>query len=195
MGAGKQLPGYETFVAVPAFEDNGVIKIIGDTVLEFSDSAFAANPTGLKAILNKWANVVTPGQAGGNISRALRDDVNLNPSDSDTDDERDVTQKGQASNLTTENFEFSSNGFVDEDSTAAGVFNTYRLLFAAPDLPYVMFKRVGPNWDVDFATGDTIDGYYAWTDNPVYAYPDSANMTIGAAFVPKNSMVIEHTIG
>jgi hypothetical protein len=195
MASGKQLPGYETYVSVPAFEDNGVVKIIGDTVLEFSEAAFAANPTQLKAILNKWANVLTPGQAGGNISRALRDDVTLNPTESDTDDERDVTQKGQAANMTTENFEFQANTFVDEDRNAAGVFNMARLLFAAPDLPHVHFRRIGPDWDVDFATGDTIDAFYAWTDNPIVAYPDSANMTIGQTFVPKNSMVLEHVIG
>jgi hypothetical protein len=163
----KVLPGNETVLLTPAVEVNGVPHLIGDTLVPYNAPTIA--------VLNTC-----------NISCAVRDDMNLGLTDSDTDSDRTICSTGQTEEPTFYNFDAELTGFVDEDLTGDGVYNLFRDLTRAPDIPYIIVHRIGKAPDAAFAIGDEVDLYYAWTDNPVMGYGDGNNQTITQNFVPKN---------
>jgi hypothetical protein len=178
----KLLPGNETVLLVPAVEVNGVPHLIGDTLVPIEA------PT--SAVLNEWIVVTVPSHAnagaGGNVSCAIRDDMNLGLTDSDTDSDRTICSVGQSEDPTFYNFDAELTGFVDADVDGDGVYNLFRDLTRAPDIPYVISHRIGYGQTVAAASGQEWDFYYAWTDNPVIGYGDGNNQTTTQNFVPKN---------
>jgi hypothetical protein len=178
----KVLPGNETVLLTPAVEVNGVPHLIGDTLVPYNAPTIA--------VLNTWQAITKPSDTGagggGNISCAVRDDMNLGLTDSDTDSDRTICSTGQTEEPTFYNFDAELTGFVDEDLTGDGVYNLFRDLTRAPDIPYIIVHRIGKAPDAAFAIGDEVDLYYAWTDNPVMGYGDGNNQTITQNFVPKN---------
>lgn len=184
----KLLPGNETIVLIPATEINGVPQLIGDTIVPLDV------PT--SAVINKWLhNVSTSGLAnGGNVSCAVKDDAKLEQTTSDTDKDRTICSVGQSETPTFYNFDAQLNGFRDLDQDATGLFNLFRDLVRAPDIPYVLAHRIGYKSTVDAAVGQDWSFYYAWTDNPIPGYADGANQTIGQTFVAKNLVNIRHTL-
>lgn len=186
--AGKLLAANEAVVLIPAYELNGVPQLIGDTVVPMSA------PT--SAVINKWLNNYSTSTLsnGGNISQAIKDDIKLGQTASDTDKDRAITSFGKAEAPTFYNFQAQLNGFVDADQDATGVFNLFRDLTFAPDAPYVIAQRLGYKYNAAAASGQIWNFFYGWTDYAIWAYADDANMTIGEAFVPKNLVNLRYTL-
>ena len=184
----KLLEANECIVLIPATEILGVPQLIGDTLVPLDA------PT--VAVIEKWRNnSSTAGLAnGGNVSLAIKDDVKLEQTASDTDKDRTICSTGQSETPTFYNFDAQMNGFVDEDKAATGVFNLFRDLTFAPDVPYIIAQRVGYKQDVATAIGQEWDFYYAWTDNPVWGYADNTNMTIGETFISKNLLSVRYIL-
>jgi len=184
----KLLAANETIVLIPAFEVGGVPYLIGDTTVPMSA------PT--SAVINKWLNNRNTAtlSSGGNISQAIKDDLKLGQTASDTDKDRTITSFGDAETPTFYNFQAALNGFYDADKSATGVFNLFRDLTFAPDVPYVIAHRIGYPETTDAASGQEWNFYYAWTDLPVIAYADGANLTNGQTFLPKNLVNLRYAL-
>lgn len=144
------------------------------TIYAFAPEAFAdpANPT--VAELN--------GPLGYNISCAITDDYTLNMAESDTDDSRSICDIGTVATPTFQNYEASLDGFRDEDVTAAGVYNLFRDLFRAEDVPFILLKRIGKSNNEAFAAGDIVSLYEVNTDIPVDVVEDGSPILFGARF-------------
>ena len=185
----KLLAAKETVVLIPAYELDGVPQLIGDTIDPMSA------PT--SAVINKWLdNYSTETLSnGGNISQAIKDDIKLSQTASDTDKDRAITSFGNAESPTLYNFEAAFNGFADADQSALGVFNLFRDLNFAPDAPYVIAQRIGYTYDVPADAGQIWNFFYAWTDFPIWAPADGANITIGETYIPKNYINLRYALG
>ena len=182
----KVLNENETIVAVPVLDINGTPYLVSSTGV----IPFTTGPT--VAMLNYWQAIRNTSGAvtqGGNISRAIRDDLSLGLTDSDTDDDRDINTAGSSLDLTTRNYEAELTGFRDIVITDAGVYNLFRDLFRAPDALYALFHRTGYAENAVFATGQEVWGYLVATDNPVPGYKDGGNQTVGQNFISKNQVL------
>lgn len=182
----------DTVVLLPAYEVLGVPHAILPTGL-VPISALTA------AAINHYAVVVASNHAnaggGGNVSCALlADNFTLGLTDSTEDDEKTLCDAGNSVDLTDFNFDEDLTGFRDESVTANGVFNLFRDLVFAPDVPYITVHRVGFASTVPFAVGQEIDAYYALTDNPVPVYGDGEKQKVQQTFVPKNTVEISYEI-
>ncbi len=190
----KTLPGFETILAIPAVEINGVPWIITPTGLVDYE-----NPT--SAALNVYIPIVKPSQAyasqGGNISCAVLDDLSLGLTDSDTDDSKTVCSKGNSEELTFYNFDAELNAKRDEDITADSLLNLFRDLTRAPDLLYFIAHRVRGEFNsTDLAdVGQEWDFYFVSTDVQVPGYGDNEHIQAQSTFVPKNVVNVRHTLG
>jgi hypothetical protein len=189
----KTLPGYETLLAIPAVEVNGVPWLVTPTgLVDFSAPTAAA--------LNVWRAINKPsdlyGSNGGNISCAILDDINLGLTGSDTDSAKTICSKGSTEALTNYNFNAEVNGRLDEDPTADSLANLYRDIVRAPDVAYFLAHRVRGQKDSTeaFAIGDEVDLYYVHTDNPTIGYGDEEFETIGQAFIPKGVVNVGYTL-
>ena len=180
----KLLSGFETILLLPAIDVNGSPSVITATGVVPVTSITAA-------VLNQYISITTgasaQGNAGGNISCAVVDDLSLGLTGSDTDDTKTVCSKGQTETPTFYNFDAELNILRDEDLVAAGLYNLARDLTRAPDVPYVIAHRVkgGKDSTENAEIGDEWDYYYVWTDNPVPGYGDGENLTIALNFIPK----------
>lgn len=191
MAIDKLLPGHETVVLIPAIEVNGVPHLVGDTLVPLN------LPT--SAVINEWLTVTSNGStgsgAGGNISCALRDDLTLGLTDSDSDSDRTICSVGQSEELTFYNFDAEFNIFRNENPTdATSQFVMASDLVRAPDIPYIIAHRIGYESDELAAEDQEWDFYYAWTDNPVDAYSDGGNLIRTQTMVPKNLVNIAHIL-
>lgn len=184
----KLLAANETVVLIPAYEVNGVPQLIGDTVVPLSA------PT--STVINKWQGnySTTTLSSGGNISQAIKDDLKLSQTASDTDKDRAITSFGKAEAPTLYNFQAQINGFGDADQTALGVFNLFRDLTFNADLPYVIAQRIGFPYNTAAAVGQEWNFFYAWTDYHIWTYADDANLLLGESFVPKNLINLRYTL-
>lgn len=152
----------------------------------FDPEAFANPATPTTAELN--------GLLGYNISCAILDDYTLNMTDSDTDDSRSVCDIGQVATPTYQNYEASLDGFRDDDEDATGVYNLFRDLFRAPDVPYILVKRIGPAQGTAYAIGQVISMYTVNTDLPIDGTEDNSPLTLGARFKPQGGLNVNYTI-
>lgn len=189
----KVLPGFETILALPAIEINGVPWIITPTGLVDYE-----NPTA--AALNVYIPIVKPSDPyasqGGNISCAIQDDLTLGLTDSDTDDSKTICSKGNSADLTFYNFEIQLNAKRDEDIDADGLLNLFRDLTRAPDLPYIIAHRVRGEYNsTDLAAaGQEWDFYYVHSDVQVTGYGDNEHLQAQQTFVPKNVVNVRHIL-
>jgi hypothetical protein len=184
----RLLPGNETVLLIPAIFQNGEPQLIGDTLVPLSA------PT--SAVINKWlSNVSTSALAnGGNVSCAIKDDIKLDQTDSDTDPDRTICSTGKSEKPTFYNFEAELNGFRDLDLNAAGLFNLFRDLTFAADVPWVIAQRIGYKSNVAAASSQEWNFFYAWSDNSVPGYADGGNQTVGQTFIPKNLIHLRYTL-
>lgn len=192
--AAKLVPGWETILLLPATEINGEPHIITPTGF-----VPASAPTAAALNVYQAINTGAPAQgaAGGNISCAVLDDLNLGLSGSDTDDSKTICSKGTTETPTFYNFDAELNILRDEDLTAQGLFNLARDLTRAPDVPYIIAHRVrgGKDSTETFANGDEVDFYYVHTDNPVPVFGDGENQALSLGFIPKGWVNVGHTLG
>ncbi len=129
-----------------------------------------------------------------NISCAITDDYTLNMTDSDTDDSRSICDIGAVATPTFYNYEASLDGFRDADVDATGVYNLFRDLFRAPDVKYILIKRIGGANNQPFAAGDVISMYEVNTDYPVDLVEDGAPLRLGARFKPTGNLNINYEV-
>lgn len=132
---------------------------------------------------------------GFNLSSAINDDYTANPTDSDTDDSQSVSDVSLVENPTFANYEVSLDGFNDETITAAGVFNKFRDLFKAKNIPYIIGVRIGPEQGVTPVVGDIWGLFHVKTDNAVDIDGDGTEpMQLGARFKPQGWMKPEYEV-
>ena len=129
-----------------------------------------------------------------NISCAITDDYTLNMTESDTDDSRSICDIGQVATPTFFNYEASLDGFRDADLDATGVYNLFRDLFRAPDVPYILIKRIGGANNTPFAVGDTISMYEVNTDYPVDLVEDGSPIMFGARFKSTGNLNVNYEV-
>lgn len=182
----------ETVLLIPVIEIDAVPHLLGSTTI----APYTA-PT--SAILNKYIDILdnndTGWGAGGNVTCALRDDMTLGMTDSDTDDDRSLCSTSATGAFTFFNFEAEFNIFRDASVTeATSVYNMAKDLIQAPDIPYIIAHRIGYSHTTDAAPGQEWDFYYVWTDNPVPVYSDGGNQLITQTFVSKNIINIGYEL-
>lgn len=156
------------------------------TIYAFAPEAFANSAEPEVAELN--------GPLGYNISCAITDDYTLNMAESDTDDSRSICDIGAVQTPTFQNYEASLDGFRDEDVDAAGVYNLFRDLFRAPDVPYILVKRIGGSNTEPFAEDDIVSLYEVNTDYPIDLVEDGAPIRFGARFKPTGNVNVNYTV-
>ncbi|ALJ19582.1 phage tail tube protein [Microbacterium sp. No. 7] len=189
----KLVPGWETIVLLPAVELLGEPHIITST-------GFVPASVPTVTALNEYHGITSStharGHAGGNISCAVLDDLNLGLSGSDTDNTKTVCSKGNSEEPTFFNFDAELNILRDEDLVATGLFNFARDLTRAPDVPYLIAHRVrgGKDSTEAFALDDEVDYYYVHTDNPVPIFGDGEFQALSLGFIPKGWVNIGHTL-
>jgi len=155
-------------------------------IYAFEEGAFADPAAPTVAELN--------GALGYDISCAISDDYTLNMAESDTDDSRSICDIGTVATPTFQNYEASLDGFRDVDTTAAGVYNLFRDLFRAPDVPYILVKRIGPAQAEAFATGQIISMFGVNTDIPVDVVEDGSPIMFGARFTTTGDVNVNYTV-
>ena len=159
----------------------------GNTAIyAYEEGAFADPAAPTVAELN--------GPLGYDISCAISDDYTLNMAESDTDDSRSICDIGTVATPTFQNYEASLDGFRDLDTTAAGVFNLFRDLFRAPDLPYILVKRIGPAQADAFATTQIISMFDVNTDIPIDVVEDGSPIMFGARFTANGNVNVNYTV-
>lgn len=152
----------------------------------FEEGAFADPAAPTVAELN--------GALGYDISCAISDDYTLNMAESDTDDSRSICDIGTVATPTFQNYEASLDGFRDVDVNAAGVYNLFRDLFRAPDVPYILVKRIGVPQADAFATGQIVSLYSVNTDYPVDVVEDGSPIMFGARFTTTGDVNVNYTV-
>ncbi len=189
----KTLPGYETLLLIPAVDVNGVPWI--------------ATPDGLvdyetvdSDTLNTYLVITKPSDAnaaqGGNISKAVLDDLSLGLTSSDTDSTKNIVSKGNSETPTFYNFNAELNFQRDEDLTADSIENLARDLTRAPDVGYFIAHRVRgqKDWLELAEIGDEWDLYYVLTDVQILGYSDGEAMEAQSSFIPKNIVNVRHIL-
>lgn len=189
----KTLPGRETILLVPAVEVNGVPWLVTSTgLVDYSAPTSAA--------LNEYQAITVPsatqGTAGGNISCAVLDDLDLGLTSSDIDNTKNVCSKGQAGTPTFYNFNAKLNAKRDADITADSLWNLFRDLTRAADVPYFIVHRVrgGKDSTETFAVGDEVDLYYVVTDNPVTDFGDKKAIIHKVEFIQKGLINVKYAL-
>lgn len=189
----KTLPGFETILLVPCVEINGVPWIATPTGLVDYE-----NPTA--AAMNLYRAITKPSDPlasqGGNISCAVLDDLNLGLTGSDRGSSKTICSKGNTESLTFYNFNVELNAKRDKGIADDSLWNLYRDLTRAPDVPYILVHRVRGQKDSTeaFEIGDEIDLYYVHTDVQVPGFGDSSPIQVGQTMVPKNVVNLGHKI-
>jgi hypothetical protein len=177
----------DTVVALPAYEVLGEPHAILPSGLVPWDELTAAD-------INHYAVVTTPAHAnagaGGNITCALVSDAfTLQLTDSEEDDERTLCDPGNSVDLTDLNFDSEMAGFRDANPAATdSVFNLFKNLTFAPDVPYILVHRVGYESTVLFAADQEYYTYYVHTDLPVAVHDDGAKQKISSSFIKKAAL-------
>lgn len=129
------------------------------------------------------------------ISCAIEDGYTLNMTDSDTSDSRSICDIGQVSTPTFENYDAELDGFRDLDPEADGYFNRFFNLFKAPDIPYILIKRIGVGQREEFKDGDIISMYSVETDYPEDIVEDGSEVMLGARFRATGGININYEVG
>lgn len=190
----KALAGKECVLLVPTYVLNGIPQLIGAT----GTSASIAAPT--KAVLDSWIPKTTPQSPaipGGNISGAIRDDLQLGLTSSERSTSRSITSVGKGEALTFYNFQANFNFFREGDLTAAGLTSTFALaknLTRAQGVGYIICHRIGAAQTDLVTLGEDWSFYYGLTGQPVPGYGDGEEQTIGSNFVPKNIVNVAYAI-
>lgn len=179
---------HETVLMIPSHNMLGVPHAVMATGLVPFDALTTD-------VLNHYAPVVTTAHAnfgaGGNVTCAITTDgFTLNLTDSAEDDERSLCEPGNVVDLTDLNFDADFTGFRDATpGNTDSVYEVWRLLTFAPDVPYILVHRVGYSSDTTFAVGQEIDVYVVETDLPVDVHADGSKQKIQQSFISKDTSV------
>lgn len=193
----RLLRANRTILTVPRIEVGGEPYLLGGTKDAPVVCPLNAPTT---AVLNTWVGVTTNAHPlagiGGNISKAVLDDVDLGLADSDTESELTITSRGDEEAITLFNVDAKFSFLRDEDTEALGTFNMARDLVIAPDIDYVIVDRaVGEHkWDDLFEVGQVIDLYDVSTDVAPDDIADKASIKIGQTFIGTGEVAIGITI-
>lgn len=135
---------------------------------------------------------------GFDISCALTDDsVSINLTDSDTDDSISICDIGNVSTPTFFNYEVSFDSFRNGPASAGPAVAVYELpvtLFNAPDRPYYIVTRIGPDQGTALAAGQTVSIYGVNTDYPTDVLSDGSNILFGSRFKPSGQVYTNATL-
>ena len=191
MAVERLLPANESVVLIPATERAGVPQGIYEGGIQPIDTITSD-------LINAYFNVKTYGdinaKGGGNISCAIKDDMELGLTDSDSDDERTLCSVGQSEELTAFQFQAVMNAFRDADLTGQGVFNLAYALTFGPDVPFIIAHRVGYTNDTEAEAGQRWDFYYVWTDVQIPQHGDATNLSFQETFIPKSIVNFGYTL-
>ena len=135
---------------------------------------------------------------GFDISCALTDDsVDINLTDSDTDDSLSICDIGNVSTPTTFNYNVSFDSFRNGPVAAGAsvpVFEIPLNLFQSVDLPFYIVKRIGPAQGTALAAGQIVSIYGVTTDWPVDVLGDGENILFGARFKTTGAVFTNATL-
>lgn len=131
-------------------------------------------------------NLAVTNGLGFDISCAITDDsLDINLTDSDTDDSLSICDIGNVATPTTYNYNVSFDSFRNGPVAAGPAVPVYELpvnLFSNVDLPFYIVKRIGPAQGTAFATGQIVSIYGVTTDFPVDVLGDGENILFGSRF-------------
>lgn len=151
-----------------------------------------ASPTG-----TLLQTAVTNG-LGFDISCALTDDsVSINLTDSDTDDSISICDIGNVSTPTFFNYEVSFDSFRNGPVANGAAVPVYELpvrLFSAPDKPFYIVTRIGPDQGAALAAGQVVSIYGVNTDYPTDILGDGENILFGSRFKPSGQVYTNATL-
>lgn len=138
------------------------------------------------------------GGLGWDISCALTDDsVDINLTDSDTDDSISICDIGNVQTPTFYNYNVSFDSFRNGPVAAGAPVAVYDLpvdLFSGVDRPYYIVKRIGPAQGTAFAAGQEISIYGVNTDYPTDVLGDGENILFGSRFKPNGQIFTNATL-
>ena len=154
----------------------------------------AAYPEAFADPANPTADELNDTDFVKDISCAIEDGYTLNMTDSDTSDSRSICDIGQVETATFENYEASLDGFRDEDPEAVGYYNTFFNLFKAPDVPFILIKRIGVDQTEPFSIGDVISMYAVETDYPEDIIEDGSEIMLGARFRASGGLNVNYEV-
>lgn len=174
----------------------------GTKLLRGNYSVYAFHP---QAIANWAAPTATALNAavatsllGFDISCAITDDsVNINLTDSDTDDSLSICDIGNVSTPTFFNYEVTFDSFRNGPAAAGAPVAVYELpvnLFSAADRPYYIVTRIGPAQGTTFAAGQIVNIFGVNTDYPVDVLGDGENILFGSRFKPNGQVFTNATL-
>lgn len=131
-------------------------------------------------------NTAVTNGLGWDISCALTDDsVDINLTDSDTDDSISICDIGNVQTPTFYNYNVSFDSFRNGPASAGAAVAVYELpvdLFSGVDRPYYIVKRIGVPQGTTFAAGQEVSIYGVNTDYPVDVLGDGENILFGSRF-------------
>lgn len=130
------------------------------------------------------------------ISQAVTDEYDLNLADSDTDDSISVTDLGNVSTPTYNNYTAAFEVFRDANLTADSVYNkAYELFTAAKGTAYYLIKRIGYAHDANFAVGQLVSIYGVKLDHARDVIDDGSMIRLAAQFLPNGKVSVNTAIG
>lgn len=173
----------------------------GTKLLRGNFSVYAFVPEALADWSAPTAAEMTAALTGGlgwDISCALTDDsVDINLTDSDTDDSISICDIGNVQTPTFFNYNVSFDSFRNGPASAGPAVAVYELpvqLFAAVDRPYYIVKRIGPAQGTAFAAGQEVSIYGVNTDYPTDVLGDGENILFGSRFKPNGQVFTNATL-
>lgn len=135
---------------------------------------------------------------GFDISCAITDDsLDINLTDSDTDDSLSICDIGNVQSPTSFNYNVSFDTFRNGPTAAGAAVPVYELpvqLFTHEDLPYYIVKRVGPPQGTNLAAGQVVSIYGVTTDFPTDVLGDGENILLGNRFKANGQVYTNATL-
>ena len=136
---------------------------------------------------------------GFDISCALTDDsVDINLTDSDTDDSISICDIGNVQTPTFFNYNVTFDSFRNGPASVGAPVAVYELpvdLFSGADNKFYIVKRIGPAQGAAFASGQEISIFGVNTDYPVDILGDGENILFGSRFKATGEVYTNASIG
>lgn len=174
----------------------------GTKLLRGNFSVYAFYPEAVEDWTSLSAAELNDALASGlafDISCALTDDsVDINLTDSDTDDSISICDIGNVQTPTFFNYNVSFDSFRNGPAASGPAVAVYELpvdLFSGADRPYYIAKRIGAPQGTAFAAGQELSIYGVNTDYPVDVLGDGENILFGSRFKPNGQVYTNGTIG
>lgn len=162
------------------------------------ESAFEdpANPTVAELNDRRFVHLISCG--------LTEDGTELTKGDSDTDDTLSFCSIGSESTPTFANVTGNLTWWMDANTGGSGstvdltsLYNKITAMLMAPDVPYWLISRTGPNasQDIDFATGHVIKMAKFKTDIPQFVLENNTKVRGTQALLFQGSVNWNHTVG